>query len=511
MEKYFTEYIPYTITSERGEPIYSSPALKKIANKDNRSTYSYSLGEGKILTIYTAEGIDDVIKHNIKQILDSINEGIHIVNDQGETIFYNPMMAEMEGIGAHEVLNKKVLAMFPSLTPETSTIHKVLKSKKAMYDQLQSYTNYKGRGITTINSTFPLYNSGDFVGVLEVSKNITRLKELSEKVIDLQQKLYSSNGSKKKKDCWYTFTDIVGEDIDLKTIKEYAKRAAASNSPVLIYGETGTGKELFAQSIHSESKRSNKPFIAQNCAALPEGLLEGILFGTVKGSFTGAIDRPGLFQQANGGTLLLDELNSMGFELQAKLLRVLQNGRIRPVGATKEIDVDVRIIATTNADPYQSILEKKIREDLYYRLAVVNIEIPPLRRRKQDITVLMEHFLYKYKNKFRLANLDMDKDVKEIFLNYSWPGNVRELEHIIEGAVNLIDGDNIIKTIHLPKFLQGGWSTVQQSTLTNQVKDFEKNIISQAYYACNRNISKTAQRLGISRQSLQYKIKKYDL
>ncbi|WP_353893467.1 sigma 54-interacting transcriptional regulator [Proteinivorax hydrogeniformans] len=507
--KLFAKYVPYTITSAKGDVIYSSPAIEQVSTKYNQSTYAYQLPEGKVLTIYTSEGIDDVIKHNIKQILDSINEGIHIVNAQGETIFYNPMMAEMEGIGAHEVLNKKVLAMFPSLTPETSTIHKVLKSKEAMYDQLQSYTNYKGRGITTINSTFPLYNSDEFVGVLEVSKNITRLKELSEKVIDLQQKLYPSNGSKKKKKRWYTFDDIVGEEKSFKETIEHAKKAAGSNSHVLIYGETGTGKELFAQSIHSESSRKTKPFIAQNCAALPEGLLEGILFGTVRGSFTGATDRPGLFEQANGGTLLLDELNSMGFDLQAKLLRVLQDGKIRPVGATKEIDVDVRIIATTNGDPHQSILEKKIREDLYYRLAVVNIEIPPLRHRKKDIPVLTQHFLQKYQQKFGLTNLHIESDVEETLLHYGWPGNVRELEHIIEGAVNLIDEDNTIKTIHLPKFLQGSWSTLQQSTLPKQVADFEKNIISQAYYACNRNISKTAQKLGVSRQSLQYKIKKY--
>ena len=245
------------------------------------------------------------------------------------------------------------------------------------HDQVQTYYNNKGQRITTLNSTIPLWNGEEFIGVLEVAKDVTRLEDLALKVVDLQQRLYKRNKGMEEQATLYNFKDIVGNSPALRQPLEIARRAARTSSPVLIYGETGTGKELVAQSIHQLSGRRNKPFIAQNCAALPGTLLEGILFGTVKGSFTGAIDRPGLIEQADGGTLLLDEINSMDIDLQAKLLRVLQEHKVRRVGGLKEIKVDVRIIATTNTQPKVAVSQGSIRQDLYYRLAVVIINLPP--------------------------------------------------------------------------------------------------------------------------------------
>lgn len=455
--------------------------------------------------------INNIIKHNFENILNSIDEGIHIVDTKGETIFYNPTMAEMEGMEGHQVLHKDVLAMFPSLTPETSTIHKVLKTKKAIYDTVQSYTNYRGRRITTINTTVPLYNDGEFVGVLEISKNVTRLQDLAEKIVDLQQQLYTTKDTKKGTKN-FTFTDIVGESEKLKRTIEFGKRAAKTDSSILIYGETGTGKELFAQSIHHESKRANKAFIAQNCAALPESLLEGILFGTVKGGFTGAVDRPGLLQQASGGTLLLDEINSMGINLQAKLLRVLQDKKVRPIGATKEIPVDVRIIATTNTEPTQSVKNSTIRQDLYYRLAVVNIELPPLRERRGDIPLLTKHFIERYKKQFNMEQINITKEVLNIFYNYSWPGNVRELQHVIEGVINLLPDDNIISKEGLPTYLQDNLlNEPKANTLPQLIEKLEVETIIERFRETNGNITRTAEILGISRQNLQYKLRKYHI
>ena len=202
----------------------------------------------------------------------------------------------------------------------------------------------------------PIFIKDKVVGALEIAKDITYVKELSEKLMDLQNELnisaQANKHSNKKKIKKYSFIDIIGEDEKILELKEIAKRASNTSSSVLIYGETGTGKELFAQSIHYGGNRKDKPFIAQNCAAIPETLLEGILFGTEKGGFTGAVAREGIFEQADGGTLLLDEINSMSEALQSKLLRVLQEGYIRRIGGLKDIPIDVRIIATTNEDPF---------------------------------------------------------------------------------------------------------------------------------------------------------------
>ncbi len=227
---------------------------------------------------------------------------------------------------------------------------------------------------------------------------------------------------------------------------------ADSTSSVLVYGETGTGKELYVQSIHNYSSRFNKPFIAQNCAALPENLFESILFGTVKGAFTGAVDKPGLFEQAHGGTLFLDEINSMPINLQTKLLRVLQDGVIRRVGDSRDRKIDVRIIAAMNVEPLKAVENGQIREDLFYRLNVVNIKLVPLRDRLEDIPLYVEHFIDKYNKELNKNVKGISSKVKELFMSYNWPGNVRELQHIIEAAINIVDNE-YIELDNLPIYL----------------------------------------------------------
>ncbi|MDD4768211.1 MAG: sigma 54-interacting transcriptional regulator [Eubacteriales bacterium] len=448
-------------------------------------------------------------------ILNSIDEGIHVVNKHGQTVFYNPTMAKMEGMDYNQVINKDVLALFPSLTPETSTILRALRTREPVYDQVQTYFNNKGQRITSLNSTIPLWNGSDFIGVLEVAKDVTRMEDLALKVVDLQQRLYKRRQGMDEQAKMYNFADIVGNSPALRHPLEIARRAARTTSPVLIYGETGTGKELVAQSIHQLSARGAKPFIAQNCAALPGTLLEGILFGTVKGSFTGAVDRPGLIEQAHGGTLLLDEINSMDIDLQAKLLRVLQEHRVRRVGGLKEIPIDVRIIATTNTQPKVAVSQGSIRQDLYYRLAVVNINLPPLSQRREDIPLLCRHFVDKYNRKFDLAIQGVTSESMEIFYAHLWPGNVRELEHVIEGAMNIIGEEEIyIDLHHLPPNMvpqqpvDRNLTGLENCTLPEAVDLVERGMIRRAMDQTGGNITRAARLLGITRQALQYKLNK---
>lgn len=457
----------------------------------------------------------------VQKILQHVDEGIHIVNVQGNTMYYNNAMAELEGLKSKDVLGKNLLEIFPSLNTKTSTLLQVLKTEEMITDKVQTYMNNKGKEIITINTTMPLYSGNEQIGALEIAKNITSIKSLTDEVSRLKQELVGPLSKEKTFIKKYTFDDLIGKsEVFLKAI-EIARRASMSSSSVLIYGETGTGKELFAQSIHNYGNRKSRPFIAQNCAALPETLLEGILFGTSKGGFTGAIDRPGIFEQASGGTILLDEINSMGLQLQAKILRVLQEGYIRRVGGTKDIAVDLRIIATTNEEPLSSIKSGKIRKDLYYRLNVVNITLPTLVERRDDILVLVDHFINKYNIRLQKKVWMLSDVMKKRFLSYSWLGNVRELENLIEGAMNLVQEEHVLQEEHFPDYLSFEEDNSYTINLTNvgngaiDLQVFLENIeikhIKGALDTYKGNISKASEHLGLKRQTLQHKIKKFNL
>jgi arginine utilization regulatory protein len=459
----------------------------------------------------------DNIERHLRIILDSIDEGIHVIDENTVTVIYNNRMAELEDMNKDFVIGRKLLDVFPSLTQDTSTLLRALNKKEIIKDKQQDYLNNSGEKITTINTTIPIKLEDGRIWALEVAKDITEIKNLYYRINSLQERLYSNNKEINSEKKFYTFNDIIGQDSNLKEIINYARQAAATDSSILIYGKTGTGKELFAQSIHSASKRKEKPFIAQNCAALPENLLEGILFGTRKGGFTGAVNRKGLFEQANGGTLLLDEINSMSLGLQAKLLRVLQEGKVRPVGGKDEIEIDVRIITTINTPPVQAIKEGNLREDLYYRLAVVLLNLPLLTDREGDIILLSKYFIDKFNNKFNKKVKGLNKIVQNIFYRYDWPGNVRQLEHVIEGAMNIINEDEYIKEEHIRPFLisiddrNDNSLRKVSSSLPDRLGDFEKRIILETLEKTEGNISKAARKLGIKRQSLQYRLNKYGI
>ncbi len=463
----------------------------------------------------------------INMIKDSINEGVHVVDENGNTLVYNNTMEELEGLKSEEVVNKNFLEML-NLRGK-STINEVLRTGNPIINKYQTYFNKNGKEISTLNSTWPIRKDGEIIGAIEVSKDITKIKKLSEKIYKMQEYDIEKISKGKKNRDIYCFDDIIGQSSQIKDAKDIAIKASKTDSNVMIIGESGTGKELFAQSMHNASDRRDKPFIAENCAAIPETLLESLLFGTIKGGFTGAVDRPGLFQQADGGTLMLDEINSMPLELQAKLLRVIQTGKFRKIGGSKEIKTDVRLISTINENPRKAIATKKLRKDLFYRLSVVNLFIPPLRERGKDIRILTNYFIDKLSYKIGKNIKGVDDKIRKVFDQYTWPGNVRELEHGLEGAINLIENNSKIGIEDLPYNLKVNISMYTEDegekknnledtielpdvkkskiNLSEYLKSIEKTLIKRALEESEGNITLAARTLGITRQGLQYKLK----
>ncbi|MCT8136546.1 sigma 54-interacting transcriptional regulator [Anaerobacillus sp. CMMVII] len=448
-----------------------------------------------------------------QQVINEVDIGIHVIDETGKTVIYNPKMMEIEAMHIEDVINKNLRDVFMFYEGQESTLLQALYEGKTTKNKKQTYFNNKGQEITTLNNTHPIYENEKIIGAIEIAKDITKLEKLIRE-------------TRATKETFHTFDSIIGESNPIKEIIEQAKRATRTSSSVLIIGETGTGKELFAQSIHHNSERHDKPFISQNCAALPESLIEGLLFGTKKGAFTGATERPGLFEQANEGTILLDEINSLSIGLQAKLLRVIQEKSLRRIGDTKDTPIDVRILATINEDPLIAIEEGRLRQDLYYRLSVVSLQIPPLRKRKADIPLLVNTFIQKCNRNFQMEVRKIDEEILHLFYDYDWPGNVRELEHVIEGAMNLIVDEDRIDFTHLPNHFRNKTqfkADIPEMFQTNkktdykpftrplkqQLEEFEEYYIQKVLEQHNYNVTQAAKQLGLSRQSLQYRMKKF--
>lgn len=446
-------------------------------------------------------------------ILKSIDEGIHVVNPQGRTIFYNEVAAKHDGMAVEEVLGKHLLEVFPSLTEESSTLLKVMKTGKPIYNQTQVYVNMHGASIDTMNTTLPIFLDKKMIGAVEIAKDYSRMKLLAERLLDLQKGVIKSSFKKgAKQQVKYTLNDLKTMNPSFKNIKAEARKLAKSDAPILVYGESGTGKELFVQGVHHDSHRSERSFIAQNCAAIPETLLESILFGTAKGSYTGAVERKGLFELADGGTLFLDELHSMPMELQAKLLRVLEDGIVRRVGSSQNIFVNVRVIAAMNVHPEVALQEKMIRHDLYYRLNVFTFSLLPLRERKEDILYLADHFIQSFNKQLRKTIRGLEKSLKIFLTDYHWPGNVRELKHTLEYMMNVCEGE-FLSEEDLPVILKQYQSPTKEHhqknlSLRKNLEEVEKQLIMNALDQAKGNINQASKLLDIPRQTLQYKLKK---
>ncbi|MFD2445731.1 sigma-54 interaction domain-containing protein [Bacillus sp. CGMCC 1.16607] len=461
--------------------------------------------------------ISEMTNEVLASILKSIDEGIHVINTEGITIFYNEVAARHDGMHIDEVLGKPLLEVFPSLNKETSTLYKVLLTKKPIYNQPQTYLNKHSVNIETINTTLPIFVKEEFIGAVEIAKDYSRMKLLSERLLELQNGLTPNKKVQlKSKNTKFTLEDLITRDENFIEMKEKAYKLAQSDSPILVYGESGTGKELLVQGIHHASRRTNGPFIAQNCAAIPEALLESLLFGTAKGSYTGALDRPGLFELAHEGTLFLDELHTMPIELQAKLLRVLEDGMVRRVGGSKSFSVDVRIVAAMNEHPRAALANQNLRSDLFYRLNVLMFELVPLRNRKDDILILTVHFIQQFNLQLGKKINGITREVELLFLQHQWPGNVRELKHCIEYMMNICEGQQLTSN-DLPSFFKQNINQKRKSgqkyeslSLRKNVQQLESTLISEALAISAGNINQAAKLLEIPRQTLQYKLQKSD-
>ncbi|WP_421381011.1 sigma-54 interaction domain-containing protein [Bacillus salacetis] len=452
-----------------------------------------------------------------EKVLDSIDAGVHVINSEGRTIIYNRKMMAIEGMDVEDVLDKNLLEVFQFSYGEESTLLNVLRTGNPALNVKQTYFNVKGSEITTINNTYPVFQNDEIIGAMEIARDITKL-----------EKLIRENRSKKEEPL-YTFDHIIGDDLRFNEVIENSRRAARTSSPVLIVGETGTGKELFAHSIHNGSPRAKEPLINQNCSALPDSVMEELLFGVNKEESGETIESPGLFEQAGGGTLILDEINSLSLPLQTRLLRALREKKTRRMGSDIDRPIECRMVCTINEDPIDAISEGRLRKELYYQLSVVSIFIPPLRERMEDLEPLLNFFIERYNGLFGMEVQGLEDSVIERFKNYDWPGNVRELEHVIEGAFNLMGAGGRIGYNQLPVHFRQRTQFSNEKNLENNAEDFlfdaDKEIkplddyiaeaeiyyIQKALIHHDFNVTKTAKALGMSRQNLQYRIKKFEI
>lgn len=401
-----------------------------------------------------------------------------------------------------------ILELHQHLNEETSTVMRVLRSGEPIINEKQYLNIFKERTVTVLTTTLPIMAGNEVIGAIDINRYFD---------IDLRKTdEHDIKNSFNYSDLFFTIDDILTNNSSMMEVKNKALKAAKTNSPVMIYGETGTGKDLIAQAIHNHSFRKHNPFIVQNCSAIPLTLGESIFFGTTKGSFTGAENKMGLFEIADGGTLVLDELNSMDINLQSKLLRATESNIIRRIGGDSLIYVDVRLISILNEDPYFVMEQNKLRRDLFYRMGVVLIHVPPLRERKEDIPLLVNSFVEEY-------NLKMDKNIKgvskqvmDLFMEYSWPGNVRELKHVIESAFNFVE-EEIIDEDQLPDHIKYQSKTKDNTIniddkfcLNTALKDFEIKYIKLALESSD-TLNEAAKLLKISRQTLKYKMDTYGI
>lgn len=438
-------------------------------------------------------------------ILDNLDIGIRVVNLKGEIIYFNEKIKDLFGL---ENFSEDIYSQ--DINPlANTTLMNSIKTGAIIRNKVKLLPNKNNQLQYFVVTNLPIKIGGEIVAAIEYIKTEDSYGDLFRHLVN---KIKKKNFRKSSKG--YTFDDFLTIEKDLTQLISRLKKISKYNYNVAITGETGTGKEIIAQSIHNESARADRPFVAQNCAAIPENLLESIFFGSVEGAFTGAKDQKGLFEQADGGTLLLDELNSLPMYLQAKLLRVLEEGEIRPVGGSKDIRVDVRLISTTNENLQVLIEENRLREDLYYRLGPIYVDLTALRHRKSDIDYLSKVFVKRESSLMDIVEPKISREVRDIFREYNWPGNVRELRNLIQIILLNNIGAEEIRVEDLPRDLveksinkAGLEMTSSLGSYIERVEDFEREIIKRALKFTDGNISNAAKILKIKRPTLQYKIK----
>lgn len=447
-----------------------------------------------------------VSQARLQSLLQSSNDAVCMIDEHGKVVFWNNQAENLYEIKARDIVNHDIRLFFDNLV-----VTEVVKTKKPV---LGSF--HKPRpGTYVLINVYPVMMGEKVIGSVSVEKDVTSMINLNRELDQARKRADSLEGEMAKISLVSSpFAEICGRSENFRAVIDTAKKVASTDAAVLIYGESGTGKEVLARALHRGGPRQAKPFIAINCGAIPHNLFESELFGYEGGAFTGAEKKgkPGKFTLAHGGTLFLDEISELSLDLQVKLLRVLQEQVFYPVGGTSPKRVDVRIIVATNQNLAQLVEEGRFREDLYYRLNVVHLEIPPLRERKTDIPELAYLFLAEHAAAYNKNVADIDPAVMAYFLRYHWPGNIRELRNMVERMVVLSEGDTL--TTHtLPpelKKIPEKLSTIISSgrSLAKATSDLERELIISTLAQYGGNKAKAAAKLGVPRSSLYYRLQK---
>lgn len=442
----------------------------------------------------------------LEAVVENSYEGMVVIDDQENIVLMNQFFLDVIGVKVQDVIGKKINDISPN-----SSLPQTLKSGKAQFGETW---HLKGRDFIIMR--VPIEREGKVVGALAKTlfKNMEIAKMFAKKVMRLEENLaYYKEELGKFHSSQFVFDDIIGESPRMKKAKSLAHRASQTTSTILILGESGTGKEVFSHAIHKSSIRSNGPYIKVNCAALPEDLLESELFGYDEGAFTGARKggKPGKFELADKGTIFLDEIGDMSLGMQAKLLRVLQERELERLGGTEPIKVDVRIIAATNRDLHKMVMEHKFRLDLYYRLNVLTIDLPPLRERKEDIGFIARGLIEKINKRLGTDIQGVRPESITHLCAYDWPGNIRELENILERAIVICDEAWILpKHLALPGVMETITLGAEQ-TLEYALQAAEREILDKTLRRVQGNKVQAARILGIHRSVLYKKLAKYNI
>lgn len=515
-EHFCKSYYDYSTLSA---PIYFNfeivGTLSAIGLKSNVTCHSLGMiaAAARAISIqYEADIMNKQIISKYKYesaVIETMTDGVLTVDKDGFITFLNQIGAEILGINREASIGKHVT----DVVDFRPVILDVLKTGKGYIDKEFLVTRKNGEKIHFIKTAVPIKDeNGNIITVVDTFRKIKRVNKMVNEL----------NGAYAN----FCFDDIIGSSAKIADCVAKAKIAAQSMSNVLITGESGTGKELIAQSLHNYSERKNQPFVSINCGAIPRELLESELFGYEPGSFTGASSkgRMGKFELADGGTIFLDEIGEMPIDMQVKLLKVIQDRKLTRIGGNHVFDLDVRIIASTNRDLYDQCKKGRFREDLYYRINVLNISLPPLRERKEDIELLVHHFINKLNKKLNKEVQGISLAAMDIIMSYDWPGNIRELENTVERAVNLCNSSIISKEDILTDNIRDGmWSKSSCGSKEYNNGDIisggdiepleviEKRAIERALNISDGNITTTANLLKVTRNTIYNKMKKYDL
>lgn len=432
--------------------------------------------------------------------------GVVVFADLGDSQYFDKAPEQWRGEPLKDI--------FIGIDENYPALRSAIKGEGIEHFEIEVKTD-KGVSFKKVGACFPIYKEGESVASVEFSSIVYDKERVRDILKYKDNYLYRHNGT------MYTIESIKTENQKMKEIKSEIEKIAVSDASVLIYGKTGTGKELAAQAIHNCSRRYYKKFVSLNCGTIPEGLAEGIIFGTTEGSFTGAEDKEGVFEMAAGGTLFLDEINSLKPQMQTKLLRAIETKEIRRIGAVKDKYVDVRIIAATNEDPETLIENGRMKADFFHRISAIYLKLPKLEDRGDDVLVLAKHFMDYFNKKTTGKIKGIDDNVRKMFLQYDWPGNVRELRNVIEGAFAFAESD-IITIEDMPEYILVRM-TDEEAVLKSKVNEsgkgklrkealqLERDLIDIAIEESDGSLTKAADKLGISKQLLRYKIGKHNM